>query len=153
RMLSLPGGMVGNRVAPGTRSPTRVTCSGRSSLSTTQPTLRNGCKGTDVQAARRTQRRNAGRHAGAPRMVRARRCPRDDAGRAGGAAPCPSRVRKEPLMRKKQWKDLTTEQKRGIVFLGVLQLALLITALIDIRRRPADAINGSKRLWTAIVFI
>jgi hypothetical protein len=56
-------------------------------------------------------------------------------------------------MRQKQWKDLTKAQQRGIVFLGVLQLALLITALIDIRRRPADAINGSKRLWTAIVFI
>ena len=56
-------------------------------------------------------------------------------------------------MRQKQWKDLTHAQQRGIVLLGVLQLALLITALIDIRRRPADAINGSKRLWTAVVFI
>ena len=56
-------------------------------------------------------------------------------------------------MRQKQWKDLTDAQQRGIVFLGVLQLALLITALIDIRRRPADAINGSKRLWTVIVFV
>ena len=56
-------------------------------------------------------------------------------------------------MRQKQWKDLTDAQQRGIVFLGVLQLALLITALIDIRRRPADAINGSKRLWTAVVCI
>jgi hypothetical protein len=56
-------------------------------------------------------------------------------------------------MRSKQRRDLTDAQQRGIVFLGVLQLALLITALIDIRRRPADAINGSKRLWTAIVFI
>ena len=56
-------------------------------------------------------------------------------------------------MRQKQWKDLTDAQKRGIVSLGVLQLALLAAALIDIRRRPADAINGSKRLWTAIVFI
>ena len=56
-------------------------------------------------------------------------------------------------MREKQWKDLTDAQKRGIVFLGALQLALLITALIDIRRRPADAINGSKRLWTVVVFI
>ena len=56
-------------------------------------------------------------------------------------------------MRQKQWKDLTDTQKRGIVLLGALQLALLITALIDIRRRPADAINGSKRLWTLVVFI
>jgi hypothetical protein len=62
-------------------------------------------------------------------------------------------MRKELLMRQKQWKDLTHTQQRGIVFLGALQLALLITALIDIRRRPADAINGSKRLWTAVIFI
>lgn len=56
-------------------------------------------------------------------------------------------------MRQKQWKDLTNAQKRGLVLLGVLQLVLLAAALIDIRRRPADAINGSKRLWTAVVFV
>ena len=56
-------------------------------------------------------------------------------------------------MQPKQWQDLTNRQKRGIVLLGALQITLLAAALIDIRRRPADAINGSKRLWTAVVFI
>ena len=56
-------------------------------------------------------------------------------------------------MQPKQWQDLTDRQKRGIVVLGALQITLLAAALIDIRRRSADAINGSKRLWTAIVFI
>ena len=56
-------------------------------------------------------------------------------------------------MQPKQWQDLTDRQKRGIVLLGALQITLLSAALIDIRRRPADAINGSKRLWTAVVFI
>jgi hypothetical protein len=56
-------------------------------------------------------------------------------------------------MRQKQWNDLTDTQKRGIVLLGVLQLMLLAAALLDIRRRPADAINGSKRLWSMVVFI
>ena len=56
-------------------------------------------------------------------------------------------------MQPKQWQDLTDRQKRGIVLLGALQIALLVAALIDLRRRPADAINGSKRLWTAVVFI
>jgi Phospholipase_D-nuclease N-terminal len=56
-------------------------------------------------------------------------------------------------MQPKQWQDLTDRQKRGIVLLGALQMTLLAAALIDIRRRPADAINGSKRLWTAVVFI
>jgi hypothetical protein len=55
-------------------------------------------------------------------------------------------------MQRKQWSDLTDAQKRGFVLLGALQLGLLITALIDIRRRPAADINGSKRLWTAVVF-
>jgi hypothetical protein len=56
-------------------------------------------------------------------------------------------------MRSKQWRDLTAAQQRGIVLLGALQLTLLAAALIDIRRRPADAINGSKRLWTISVFV
>jgi len=56
-------------------------------------------------------------------------------------------------MQPKQWQDLTDRQKRGIVVLGALQITLLAAALIDIRRCPADAINGSKRLWTAVVFI
>ena len=56
-------------------------------------------------------------------------------------------------MQPKQWQDLTDRQKRGIVVLGVLQLALLAAALIDIRRRPAAEINGCKRLWTIVVFI
>ena len=56
-------------------------------------------------------------------------------------------------MQPKQWQDLTDRQKRGIVVLGVLQLALLVAALIDIRRRSAEEINGSKRLWTMVVFI
>jgi hypothetical protein len=56
-------------------------------------------------------------------------------------------------MQPKQWQDLTDRQKRGIVILGALQLALLAASLIDIRRRPAKDINGSKRLWTMVVFI
>ncbi len=56
-------------------------------------------------------------------------------------------------MQAKQWQDFTDRQKRGIVVVGVLQLALLAAALIDLRRRPAEDINGSKRLWTMVVFI
>ena len=56
-------------------------------------------------------------------------------------------------MQPKQWQDFTDRQKRGIVVLGVLQLMLLAAALIDIRRRPAEQINGSKRLRTMVVFI
>jgi hypothetical protein len=40
-----------------------------------------------------------------------------------------------------------------VVFLVVVQIALLVAALADIRRRPADNINGSKKLWVGLSFI
>lgn len=57
------------------------------------------------------------------------------------------------MARKRQWNDLTSAQKRAIMLAGILQLTLLAVALVDIRRRPAEAINGSKRLWTAALFV
>jgi hypothetical protein len=54
---------------------------------------------------------------------------------------------------KKQWKDLTPMQRVGTVVMGCVQLSLLVASLVDIRRRPASEINGSKRLWTAVSFV
>lgn len=56
-------------------------------------------------------------------------------------------------MQSKQWKDLTTTQKLGIIVLGVIQFILMGAALWDIRHRPADNIKGSKRLWVTAAFI
>jgi hypothetical protein len=30
---------------------------------------------------------------------------------------------------------------------------LLVATLVDIRRRPADQIKGSKRMWSALAFV
>lgn len=54
---------------------------------------------------------------------------------------------------KKQWSDLTARQRRLAVAGVGLQLTLLAAALVDIRRRPAAQIHGSKRLWTALSFV
>ena len=56
-------------------------------------------------------------------------------------------------MVKKRWKDLTVVEKIGVTLMGIVQLLLLVAALWDIRRQPADEINGSKRWWTAAVFV
>lgn len=56
-------------------------------------------------------------------------------------------------MAKKRWSDLGTGQRRGVMFSGVVQVALLIAALADIWRRPEEQIRGSKRLWTAAAFV
>ena len=57
------------------------------------------------------------------------------------------------ITHRKQWGDLTTAQQAGLVLVGVIQVALLAAALIDIRRRSADELNGSKRLWTLAAFV
>jgi hypothetical protein len=56
-------------------------------------------------------------------------------------------------MRSKRWQDLTDSQRVGVALMSTIQLLLLAAALGDIRQRPAETINGNKRLWTAAVFI
>jgi hypothetical protein len=55
--------------------------------------------------------------------------------------------------RSKRWSDLSSPQRRAIVATGVVQTALLAAALIDLWRRPAEQVNGSKRGWLPISFI
>lgn len=54
---------------------------------------------------------------------------------------------------RKRWSDLSPQQQAAIGVVGLIQITLLLLALIDIRRRPAEQINGSKRLWRAVAFI
>lgn len=56
-------------------------------------------------------------------------------------------------MARKQWKDLSAGQRWGVVLSGAVQLALLATALLDIYRRPAEEIRGSKRVWALVSFV
>jgi len=55
--------------------------------------------------------------------------------------------------RTRSWNDLTAVQKRGLTMLSIVQVALLVAALLDIRRRPATQIKGSKRAWAFASFI
>ena len=36
---------------------------------------------------------------------------------------------------------------------GIVQFALLAAALVDMHRRPAEEINGSKWLWSAVALV
>ena len=54
---------------------------------------------------------------------------------------------------RKKWSELPTSAKVGTVVMWLIQLSLLVAALLDIRKRPAEQINGSKKLWTAVAFI
>jgi hypothetical protein len=52
----------------------------------------------------------------------------------------------------KKWSDLTVREKAPFVVRGIIQFALLAAALADIYRRPAEEINGSRWLWSAVAF-
>lgn len=54
---------------------------------------------------------------------------------------------------KKRWSDLSPQQRAIVGVVGLVQIALLALALADIRRRPAEQIRGSKKLWTLAAFI
>ena len=54
---------------------------------------------------------------------------------------------------RKHWHELSGAQQAGIVVLTIVQVGLLSAALLDLRRRAPDEINGSKRMWTAAAFI
>ena len=52
-----------------------------------------------------------------------------------------------------QWRDLSDTQKSVLRLGALVQIGLLIAALTDIRRRPAEQIRGNKLLWAAAVFV
>ena len=56
-------------------------------------------------------------------------------------------------MTNKRWSELSSGQRRGIVFFSVVQVALLVAALVDIWRRPGEEIRGTKRMWALAAFV
>jgi hypothetical protein len=54
---------------------------------------------------------------------------------------------------KKGWNDLTDREKTSALVAISVQVSLLLTALTDIYRRPADEIRGNKWLWVAASFV
>ena len=57
-------------------------------------------------------------------------------------------------MARKKWNELSPRVRRLVVAGAVFEGALKIAALVDLARRPADAVQGSKKVWaTAIVLV
>jgi hypothetical protein len=54
---------------------------------------------------------------------------------------------------KQSWADLPPRVRTLIVAAGVVEIALLAAAQIDITLRPADRIRGSKIRWRLLPFI
>ena|SRR5687767_4279537 len=57
--------------------------------------------------------------------------------------------RKNPF----NWQNLSSKQKGRFIVQGVIQFALLLWTLWDLRHRAADKVKGSKRFWTLFAFV
>lgn len=57
------------------------------------------------------------------------------------------------MKKKRSWGELSSLQKALLMVAGVVELVLLVAALVDLRRRPAEQIRGSKRVWTLVAFV
>lgn len=56
-------------------------------------------------------------------------------------------------MARRSRRDPSSRWCSGTRVLASLQLALAATAWIDLARRPADQVNGSKVRWAAVIAI
>ena len=54
---------------------------------------------------------------------------------------------------KRRWSELPRGQRAAVLTAGVIQLALQTAALVDLRRRPARKVKGTKAAWTAASFV
>ena len=50
----------------------------------------------------------------------------------------------------KRWSDLSPGQRKLIGAAAAAELTLKAAALLDLRRRPAEQVRGSKKLWAAL---
>ena len=53
----------------------------------------------------------------------------------------------------KRWNDLSERNRRILTVVAVAEAALKAWMLIDLRRRPAEEVKGSKRVWAASTIV
>ena len=54
-------------------------------------------------------------------------------------------------MGRRRWSDLDPKVRRVVAIAGVVEAGLKIAALIDLARRPARDVRGSKAVWAAAI--
>lgn len=57
------------------------------------------------------------------------------------------------MAKKTRWSDLSPSTRRWILVGGTVEAVLKIVALIDLWRRPAESVKGSKARWAAAIVL
>ncbi len=50
---------------------------------------------------------------------------------------------------KRRWSDLSKRSSRLIIVAGIAEASLKMAVVIDLKRRPASQVRGSKWIWAA----
>lgn len=56
-------------------------------------------------------------------------------------------------MAKRKWSEMSPRRRKLIVAAGVGEACLKAAMLIDLKRRPASQVRGSKWLWTPLALV
>ena len=51
----------------------------------------------------------------------------------------------------RRWRDLSERNRRLILVGGAVEAILKVTALVDLKRRPATGIRGRKWVWATVI--
>jgi Phospholipase_D-nuclease N-terminal len=54
---------------------------------------------------------------------------------------------------RRRWSDLSDRSRKRIIVGAVFEGILKVAALVDIKRRPADQIRGSKSVWAVVIVL
>ena len=54
-------------------------------------------------------------------------------------------------MDRRRWQDLDPRARRAITVLGAVEGTLKVAALVDLARRPAAQVRGSKTRWAVAI--
>lgn len=52
-----------------------------------------------------------------------------------------------------RWQDFSRGQQAAIIGAAAVELSLLVAALVDLKRRPAEQVRGRKALWAVVSFV
>jgi hypothetical protein len=57
------------------------------------------------------------------------------------------------MVARRQWSDLSERTRRLLAIAAVAEGILKLSALIDLKRRPASQVRGPKWLWATVLAI
>ena len=53
----------------------------------------------------------------------------------------------------RRWSDLSSRSRRLILAAAAAETGLKAAVLVDLKRRPADQVRGSRRIWAASMLV